>query len=208
MVESSGSISSNRPEYAIFLAFSPKRYTQFALRRDDLLDLNDILQHPGRQLSVEITTELSEEEDLDLVKPLEGVLDAISSGNLLLITGEFTTRAVVECARCTGPIEVDIQFEIDEQFPVVGVPSSLSHQDFAKVEADEPYPLFEGNNLMVESLLRQNLLLNFPVQPLCSFGWEGECPQAKERGVIPKGDIENRIEFEKLRGLVGEEGEG
>ncbi len=177
------------------------------MRRDDLLDLNDILQHPGRQLSVEVSTELADEEDLDLVKPLEGVLDAISTGNLLLITGEFTTRAVVECARCSGPIETDITFEIDEQFPVVGVPSSMSHQDFAKVEADEPYPLFEGNNLMVEVLLRQNLLLNFPVQPLCAFGWEGECPVAKERGVAKGTSGAGRTEFEKLKNLVeGSEG--
>ncbi len=177
------------------------------MRRDDLLDLNDILQHPGRQLSVEVTTELTDEEDLDLVKPLEGVLEAISSGNLLLIKGEFKTRAIVECARCTGPIEVDIEFEIDEQFPVVGVPSSLSHQDFAKIEADEPYPLFEGNNLMVESLLRQNLLLNFPVQPLCTFGWDGDCPIAKERNVKPKVTGAVRPEFEKLMGLVNEDEE-
>lgn len=142
-----------------------------------------------------------------MVKPLEGVLEAISSGNLLLIKGEFKTRAIVECARCTGPIEVDIEFEIDEQFPVVGVPSSLSHQDFAKVEADEPYPLFEGNNLMVESLLRQNLLLNFPVQPLCSFGWDGDCPLAKERNVKPTSTGAVRLEFEKLKDLVGEDEE-
>ncbi|HLO98198.1 MAG TPA: YceD family protein [Fimbriimonas sp.] len=145
--------------------------------REDLLDLNDVLQHPGRHLSVDVTTELSEEEDLDLVKPLEGFLEAISTGNLLLITGKFSTLAVFECARCMGPIEVDVEFEVDEQFPVVGVPSALSHQDFAKVDpSDEPFPMFEGNSLMVEALLRQNLLLNFPVQPLCEYGWEGECP--------------------------------
>jgi uncharacterized metal-binding protein YceD (DUF177 family) len=181
------------------------------VRRDDLLDLNDVLQHPGRTLAVDISTELPEEEDLDLVKPLEGYLEAISSGNLLLIKGEFETRTVLECSRCSGPIEIDIQFDIDEQFNVVGVPSSLSHQDFARVEADEPYPLFEGNNLMVEALLRQALLLNMPVQSLCQFGWDGECPIAKERGSIRKEDFVTRAEFEKLRGALkdtSEEGEG
>lgn len=175
------------------------------MRRDDLLDLNDILQHPGRELSVEVTTELADEEDIDLVAPLEGVIDAVSTGNLLLITGTFNTRAVVECSRCAGPIEIDLQFEIDEQFTVAGVPSALSHEGFAKVEADEPYPLFEGNSLMVESLLRQNLLLNYPFQPLCEFGWEGDCPIAKARGVLPKAQGATRIEFETLRNLVDED---
>lgn len=173
------------------------------MRRDDLLDLNDILQHPGRELSVEVITELADEEDIDLVAPLEGELNAVSTGNLLLVTGQFKTRAVVECARCATPLEVDIQFEIDEQFQVVGVPSALSHEGFAKVEADEPYPLFEGNNLMVESLLRQNLLLNYPVQPMCTGGWEGECPSTS--GLPSKKPEAIRMEFEKLKGLVNEE---
>lgn len=171
------------------------------MTREDLLDLNDVLQHPGRVLAVDIDTELSEEEDLDLVSSLEGYLEAVSTGNLLLITGEFKTRMIVECARCVGPIEVDVTFPIDEQFNVVGVPSSLSHQDFAKVEADEPYPLFEGNNLMVEALLRQNLLLNIPVQPLCEFGWDGDCPTAKKRGATGPVNLSGRGEFEKLRQL-------
>jgi uncharacterized protein len=177
------------------------------LLRDDLLDLNDILQHPGRELSVEVTTELPDEEDLDLVKPLDGNLELVSTGNLLLIKGSFCTRAVVECARCQGPIEVDVEFEVDEQFDVKGVPSSLDHTSTAKIDADEPYPLFEGNQLMVEALLRQDLLLNYPVQPLCSYGWEGECPIAKERMVVNKANSSAHPEFEKLKNLVHEDEE-
>ncbi len=152
------------------------------MRRDDLLDLNDVLQHPGRKLAVDVSTELPEEEDVDLLAPLDGFLEAVSTGNLLLLTGEFRTRAVVECARCSGPIETDVRFEIDEQFSVEGVPSALSAQDFARVVADEPFPLFEGNSLIVENLPRQGLLLAIPSQALCEFGWDGPCPIAIERG--------------------------
>jgi uncharacterized metal-binding protein YceD (DUF177 family) len=177
--------------------------------REDLLDLNDILQHPGRVLAVDVTTEFPEEEDLDLVKPLEGFLEAVSTGNVLLVTGEFKARAVFECARCGGPIELDVEFQIDEQFPVIGTPSSLSHQDFAKVDpTDEPYPLFEGNNLMVEALLRQTFLVNFPSQALCDYGWDGDCPIAKQRGESMVRSVTSRSEFEKLRGLVNNPGEG
>lgn len=153
------------------------------MRREDLLDLNDVLQHPGRKVAVDISTELPDEADIDLVAPLEGFLEAVSTGNILLITGQFKTRVVVECARCTAPLEQDLEFEVDEQFSVEGVPSSLSQQDFAKVVADEPYALFEDNNLIVEALLRQALLLAIPIQPLCGFGWDGPCPVAAQRAV-------------------------
>lgn len=172
------------------------------LRREDLLDLNDILQHPGRVLAVDISTELETEADVDLIQPLEGFLEAISTGNLLLITGEFKTRMVLECARCTGPLEIDLEFEIDEQFPVEGIPSSLNPQDSAKVVPDEPFELFEGNSLMVESLLRQGLLLALPLSPLCEFGWEGDCPVAIARGSILKPVAKVRPEFEGLANLL------
>ena len=182
---------------------SPQVHSHRSMIREDLLDLNDALQHPGRKISVDITTELPDEGELDLVAPLEGFLEAVSTGNLLLITGEFKAKAVVECARCSGPVEKLVNFEIDEQFPVVGTPSSLSAKDFAQVAADEPFPLFEGNQLIVEALLRQALLLALPSQPLCEFGWDGDCPVAAEQEVaLPKAS-NARPEFLALQNLLG-----
>lgn len=177
------------------------------MRRDDLLDLNDVLQHPGRTLAVDVSTELPDEADLDLLTPLEGFLEAVSTGNLLLVTGEFSARIVLECARCTGPLETEVKFEIDEQFPVEGTPSSLDPKDSAKVVADEPFPLFEGNGLIVEALIRQSLLLAVPVQPLCEYGWDGPCPQAADRGVAPPAPVAARPGFDALQNLLGGDGE-
>lgn len=166
-----------------------------------MLDLNDVLQHPGRKIAVEISTELPEEADLDLVAPLEGEMEAVSTGNLLLVTGNFKTRVVLECSRCTTPIEVDVEFDMDEQFPVEGTPSSFSSQDMAKVVDEEPYPLFEGNLLRVEDLLRQNLLLAIPLTADC-LGVTGQpCPDdAASR--LKDASSEGRLEFQRLAKLL------
>ena len=177
------------------------------MRREDLLDLNDVLQHPGRTLAVDVTTELPDEADIDLLKPLDGFLEAVSTGNVLLVTGEFTTRLVLECARCTGPLETDVRFELDEQFAVEGTPSSLSMGEMAKVVEDEPFPLFEGNQLIVEALLRQALLLALPVQALCEHGWEGPCPQAERRAIEASTPSATRPEFDALQNLLVSEEE-
>lgn len=177
------------------------------MKRDDLLDLNDALQHPGRRIAVDISTELPQEPDVDLVAPLEGFLEAVSTGNALLVTGEFKTRAVMECARCAAPLETEFTFVIDEQFPVKGVPSSISQQDYARVVDEEPFPLFDGNSLMVEDLLRQGMLLAMPEQPLCEHGWDEPCPVAAERQAEAKRIEESRPEFASLRNLLKPEGE-
>lgn len=163
------------------------------MRRDDLLDLNEVLQHPGKKLEVDISSELPEETEVELARPLEGYLEAVSTGNLLLLNGKFETAVIAECARCGGPLEVPVDFEIEEQFPVEGVPSSYSAQDYARVAAEEPYQLFEGNSLLTEVLLRQDLLVAIPVQPLCSYGWDGPCPVAAARGT-DKRDANVKVE--------------
>lgn len=158
------------------------------MRRDDLLDLNDVLQHPGRKVAIDVSTEFPEDPEIELSRPLEGFLEAVSTGNLLLLTGEFKTGVIVGCARCGEPIEQDITFNLDEQFPVEGVPSSYSHTDFAHVVAEEPYPIFEGNSLIVQNLLREDLIVALPLQALCQYGWEGDCPVAKARGASARRD--------------------
>jgi len=174
------------------------------MRREDLLDLNDALQHPGRTVAVDIVTELSDEADIDLLEPVTGFIEAVSTGNLLLLEGEFKTKCVVECARCGAPLETSVEYKMDEQFPVEGVPSSYASDDYAKVVAEEDFPLFEGNSLMAENLIRQGLLLNLPVQPLCSYGWDGDCPNARnmqEQGFEkPKSQV-----FSSLGALLSKE---
>lgn len=174
------------------------------MKREDLLDLNDVLQHPGRTVAVDISTELPDEGELDLVRPVEGFLEAVSTGNLLLLKGEFQTTAVCECARCSSPIEQDVQFVVEEQFAVEGTPSVYNPQDYARVVADEPYQLFEGNQLMVEALLRQGLIIALPIQPLCSFGWDGDCPRAKAADQGAHRAQSGRPEFKGLADLLHE----
>lgn len=167
------------------------------MKREGLLDLNEALQHPGRKVEVDLTTELEEEPDIDLIEPLAGYLEAVSTGNMLLVHGEFETTCMCECARCGLPIPQKVKYVMDEEFPVIGTPSMYAQDDYAKVLDEETYPLFEENSLWVERLIAQGLVLNLPVQPLCEHGWEGPCPNATKQG--PTDEI--RLEAKQAKGF-------
>ncbi len=169
------------------------------MRAQGLLDLNEVLQHPGKKIAVEFATDLSDEQDVELLSAVEGSLEAQSTGNLLLLSGRFRARAIAACARCGAPLEVPVESEVEEQFPVEGVAACYGMNDQARVVPDEPYPLFDGNSLMLDALVRQDLLLAIPLQPLCQYGWEGPCPNALSR---PSGaESGGRPEFQKLAPL-------
>lgn len=64
---------------------------------------------------------------------------------------------------------------------------------------EEQEPLFQDNNLIVENLLRQLVVSNMPMQNLCSYGWEGDCPHAFKMSQEIE-DVKNR--FASLKSLV------
>lgn len=148
------------------------------MRREGLLDLNEAVQNPGKRLFFDVQTELAHEEDLDLTTPVVGTLEAVSTGNVLLVKGDFRAKCVMECARCADPIELDLDFKMSDEFDIDGVPSCYGSDGYAQVVSDEPYALFDKNALVKDTYVRQGLLVNLPYQPLCAFGWEGPCPHA------------------------------
>jgi uncharacterized protein len=158
--------------------------------REDLLDLNEALQHPGTRLEFEIKTELPNEENIDLLDPISGTIEAISTGNILIVTASLDVHCVVECAKCGRAINKRFAFKMEDEFPVEGTPSSFGSGTFAHVEPEEVHPLFEENLLIEDAYLRQGLLLNMPLQPLCGDSWDDPCPGEDEMAVekhSPKG---------------------
>lgn len=145
------------------------------MTREGQIDLNEAVQHPGKKLSFLVNTNLEHEEDIDLLEPVTGELNVVSTGNVLLVEAEFVTKACFECARCATPLELQIQFQMSEAFLVEGVPSAYARDGFAKVVEDEPEPMFKDNALILDHLVRQGLVVNLPQQPLCSGSWEIPC---------------------------------
>ncbi|MEO7453480.1 MAG: DUF177 domain-containing protein [Fimbriimonadales bacterium] len=143
------------------------------MKRPKQVDLNDAVQHPGRVVPFEVETSLEEEEDIDLLRPITGKLEAASTGNMLFIDGSLKVEMVLECSRCLKPIEVRMDLQVHEEFTVEGVPAGFGNREYAEVkEEGEAYPLFDGNSLKWEDLVRQSLWLSMPTRAVCS----DDCP--------------------------------
>ncbi|MCH7944817.1 MAG: hypothetical protein IIC73_02205 [Armatimonadetes bacterium] len=149
------------------------------MTREGLLDLNEAVQHPGTKLRFEIATELRDEEDLDLLEPVAGALEAQSTGNILLVRAEFCVRCVLECARCGEPLTKEVEFQMSDEFMVEGTPGGFGTGGQAVVQVEDGLALFKHNSLICDNYVRQGLIVNLPQQPLCEHGWDGPCPNAE-----------------------------
>jgi uncharacterized protein len=158
------------------------------MKRPKQVDLNDAVQHPGRVVPFDVETSLEEEEDVDLLRPITGRLDAVSTGNLLFIDGALEVELVVECSRCLKPVEVRMDLQVHEEFTVEGVPAGFGNREYAEVkEEGEAYPLFDGNSLKWEDLVRQCLWLSMPTRTVCAENCPGiDAYEPREEGTRPE----------------------
>ena len=172
------------------------------MKRPKQVDLNDAVQHPGRVVSFEVETSLEEEEDVDLLRPITGNLQAVSTGNMLFIDGVLRAEMILECSRCLKPVEVKMDLQVHEEFTVDGVPAGFGNREYAEVkEEGEAYPLFDGNSLRWEDLVRQKLWLAMPTRTVCSAA----CPGI---GDFEPHDGQARPELAALSQLLEDEEEG
>ncbi|HEX4791006.1 MAG TPA: DUF177 domain-containing protein [Actinospica sp.] len=97
--------------------------------------------------------------DLRLESVVEGVL----------ATGRVSGSLVAECVRCLDPIEVELDADFQELF-------YYDLEDLTPGELEEAVSVVE-DLVDVEPLVRDAVVLDLPLQPLCEPDCPGLCPQ-------------------------------
>ncbi|HEX4514919.1 MAG TPA: DUF177 domain-containing protein [Polyangiaceae bacterium] len=119
--------------------------------------------------------------DSDATAQGDGAIDVriSKSGSDVVVHGKAKADVQVPCARCLEPVKVTLHPEIS----VLMVPASkIKHErehEMASSEADVlPY---DGDNVVLDDLVRDDLLLEIPMIPLCSEDCPGiASPHPKE----------------------------
>lgn len=143
-----------------------------------VLDLSEILAHPGMHQSYKVAEAPLVVDDLHCVDPIEGLLRFSNTGNALIIDGSVETRVSLTCSRCLVPMEAEVRVEIAEQFPLIH-PHGPHPSHLAMVEEDlapAAGGLFTGPLMDLTELLRQLIILELPAYPLHAEDCLGLCP--------------------------------
>jgi uncharacterized protein len=106
---------------------------------------------------------------LDLVRVPAGtamVIDARFESVMdgVLVTATIELPVAAECGRCLDPIDLELRVPIQELYSYVPDP-----------EDDEASTL-DGDVLDLESVVRDAVVLELPMNPLCDPDCEGLCP--------------------------------
>jgi uncharacterized protein len=127
-------------------------------------------------------------------------LHAQRNGEEILVRGQLTADLVVECSRCLSDAPLHVET------PVTALLSqddedALEEIDLAPEDLDRAR--FVGHEVILDELVREHLLLECPMQPLCAPGCQGIAIPAKVRPpaeAFGEGRVDPRLSpLEQLR---------
>ncbi|MHB0999473.1 MAG: YceD family protein [Armatimonadota bacterium] len=172
------------------------------------IDLSEIARNIGKQATHDVDEQCDPEElGFHCTEPITGQLRFSNTGSLLLISGDIKTSVKLECGRCISEFAEPLKVKISEEFQLENEGDAVQ---ILPIDEEDEYAakVIDNNFLDVRELARQNLVLELPIQPLCSTECKGLCPTCGENLNVrqcPCPPPDNESPFKALAGLLDEE---
>ncbi len=90
------------------------------------------------------------------------------------LVGELSTKIEVRCARCLEPVENQVSEAFDLVYRPQGVDAAGEDASIGEAEAEIGY--YQGEGLLLEDVLKEQILLALPVKQVCNARCRGLCP--------------------------------
>jgi len=90
------------------------------------------------------------------------------------VRGKFSTRLWTPCARCLEPVEHAVAESFDALYRPQGVDAHGDEAAISRAETEIGY--YQGDGLLLEDVLKEQILLALPVKHVCREDCKGLCP--------------------------------
>ena len=94
------------------------------------------------------------------------------------LRGSFSGKFQVPCARCVEPVEIPLASEFDLIFRPAAADQDAPERSITAPETEIGY--YQKDSLVLEDVLREQVLLSLPVRTLCKPDCKGLCPRCGE----------------------------
>jgi len=91
------------------------------------------------------------------------------------LVGDFSTRIELPCARCLEPVQRDLANAFDLIYRPLGADAGVEERSVQGAETDIGY--YQGEGLLLEDVLREQVLLAVPIKAICREDCKGLCPR-------------------------------
>ena len=137
------------------------------------IELTKVLSQDGNSQQQTVHLDINEicvqGERFPIQETIPAELTITNSGKgLLVIEGTAGVQAVIPCARCLEDVTYDFSLVFERR-----VDMKLSEEE--RESAEEEYNFIEKDHLNVDTLVQNELLINWPIRVLCKEDCKGIC---------------------------------
>ena len=118
------------------------------------------------------TGDLHTEGQAEVLHEHRGPRDIVAD---IRLKGRFEGSFEAPCARCVEPVATPLQADFDLLFRPARVDASSGERSISADETEIGY--YEKDSLLLEDVLREQVLLSLPVRTLCNEDCKGLCPR-------------------------------
>jgi uncharacterized protein len=114
---------------------------------------------------------LNAEGRAEVVEEHHGKREVVSD---IRLVGKFGLKLEMACARCLESVGHDVKREFDLLYRPLGADRKADEVSITEAETEIGY--YQGDGLLLEDVLREQVLLAVPLRSLCNEGCKGLCP--------------------------------
>lgn len=90
------------------------------------------------------------------------------------LRGRLATRLELQCARCLEPVSQDVARDFELLYRPLGADAGRDELSVTDAEAEIGY--YQGEGILLEDVLREQVLLALPLKITCREDCKGLCP--------------------------------
>ena len=102
-------------------------------------------------------------------------IDAFRTGTDVFLKGQFRTTIRTSCVKCLDDFDLPIEATFHYNLCASDEKELSLEKEINKADLD--FSCYQGDGIDVVPLLREQIILNVPVYPLCQEACKGMCPQ-------------------------------
>ncbi len=111
------------------------------------------------------------------------------------VQGQLATRLEMSCARCLEPLGQDLRRDFDLLYRPVGADAGRDEMSVTDAEAEISY--YEGEGLLLDDVVREQVLLAAPLKVTCREDCKGLCAHCGQN--LNEGSCDCTVEVEEPR---------
>src|SRR5499425_5164 len=144
-------------------------------------------------------TPLRSEGRADLVEEHHGKHKVVQD---IRLKGKLDTTLEVACARCLEPVVQDVARDFDLLYRPLG--TDAGHEELSVTDAEAEIGYYQGEGLLLEDVLREQVLLALPLKTVCRENCKGLCPHCGKnlnQGQCACAEPQEEPRWEALKGI-------